>query len=547
MDREITNQQLEDEMQSFGVDKEVAWIERSEGFSKKIKTVGVVGGGTSGYLAALTLRALVPDVHVTLIESKTIPIIGVGEATVSSIVTFLHKTLGIDIHRFYREVTPTWKLGIRFDWGQPEPYHFMAPFDWHVGSVGLLGSLAYEGSVNSMSMMSLLMEAERVPVLEVDGEALSMMPIYPFAYHLDNGRFVAFLHEIAEAAGIVHLDRTIVDADVDAGGQNITALRASTGETYSFDLYVDCSGFRSLLLEGKLGTPFHSYASSLPTDRALAFNTPHGGHIRPYTTALTMDAGWCWSIPMVESDHRGYVFSSSHLTVEEADAEIQRRFPDAGERRLVKFRSGRHDQIWRGNVFAVGNSYGFVEPLESTGILMITKACALLAQVVARSTGDGEMHRKLLNESAGTSWDRLRWFLAGHYRFNARLDTPFWRFVRAECDISGLERFVALYREGAPVRLRGKGLASLIAAEAGVFYGLEGLDCILLGQKVPTNIIAPVEPRAAWEERKAIALAACKRALTMQDTLRVIEKHPEILDDFLGDGSWVENSPPILV
>src|SRR5690606_14625342 len=145
-------------------------------------------------------------------------------------------------------------------------------------------------------------------------------------------------------------------------------------------LYVDCSGFRSFLLGQKLGATFTSYASSLFTDTAIAFNAPHGGKLKPYTTARTMEHGWCWNIPMVEDDHLGYVHSSAHCSEDQALAEARAIWPALSGERTVRFRSGRHDRLWVGNVFAIGNAYAFVEPLESTGLLMITRAITSLVR-----------------------------------------------------------------------------------------------------------------------------------------------------------------------
>lgn len=539
---------IQTKLSSFGEDQELLAVERARRTSSPhaIRSVGIVGGGTAGYLSALILRATCPDVAVTLIESKKIPIIGVGEATVNSIVPFLHKTLGIDIHEFYREVIPTMKLGIKFEWGQPAPYHFQAPFDWTVGSVGLIGSMTYEGNVNSMSLGSLMMEHDKTFVIRGndDGEILSLFSDYHFAYHLDNMRFVSFLHRKAVERGVRHLDTTIVDAKVDATGENITTLLTESGETLSFDLYVDCSGFRSMLLEGKLKSDFVSYADSLYTDRALAFNTPHGGHIKPYTTASTMSSGWCWTIPMPEDDHHGYVFSSRFCTPEEAERELREKYPDAGDTRIVKFRSGRHEEIWRGNVFAVGNSYAFVEPLESTGILMITNAAAQLARVVSRHTNGDAGFRYIVNKNIADDWDRLRWFLAIHYKYNQRLDTPFWKKVRADGDVSGVEHILQLYRENAPIRLLGETTTSSLRGNFNLFFGVQGFDCILLGQKAPTNLLPPPEPREAWLARKQVAMEVVNHALTMEEVVAINRDSRDILDLFVSDEeSWINKDP----
>jgi tryptophan halogenase len=166
-----------------------------------------------------------------------------------------------------------------------------------------------------------------------------------------------------------------IDAEVDhvelAGDEWVEALHTKDGRRLEFDLYIDCTGFRSVLLGGALGTKYHSYADSLFTDSALTGYTPQSEAMEPYTTAATMDAGWCWTIPVPGEDHVGYVYSSSFRSDDRAAEEMLRRHPDVGDLKTVRFRSGRHDKMWRGNVIALGNAYGFVEPLESSALLML--------------------------------------------------------------------------------------------------------------------------------------------------------------------------------
>src|SRR4051812_13110837 len=175
-----------------------------------VRRVGIVGGGTAGYLTALALKTQRPWLDVTLIESKQIPIIGVGEATVSYFTLFLHHFLKLDPAELYRCVRPTWKLGIRFDWG-PNPAGFMGPFDWSGDSVGLRGSIAATGDINAATLGSLLMGADKAAVFDTAQGPLSLMKYVPFAYHLDNGLFVEFLTRTAAERGIHHVEAKIAD------------------------------------------------------------------------------------------------------------------------------------------------------------------------------------------------------------------------------------------------------------------------------------------------------------------------------------------------
>jgi tryptophan halogenase len=311
----------------------------SPGDPRGVRTVGVIGGGTAGYLTALALREKRPWLDVSLVESRDIPVIGVGEATVPEMVWFLHHYLSIDPVEFFSEVRPTWKLGIKFAWG-PDPSGFTAPFDWAGHSIGMLGALADSGSVDGFSVQSLLMLADRTPVLGLGDGPVSLMKYLPWAYHLDNVRLVGYLAGLAERRGVRHIDATVTDVVV-RGGEWVDHLRTVDGRELRYDLYVDCTGFRSKLLGEALDVPFESYADSLFTDSAVTGSRDHGGCPKPYTTSTTMDAGWCWTIPVPDGDHLGYVYSSRDISDEQAAQELQDRFPGASAPKYVRFKSGR--------------------------------------------------------------------------------------------------------------------------------------------------------------------------------------------------------------
>ncbi len=518
-----------------------------------VRTVGILGGGTAGWFTALALRAQLPWLEVTVIETPSIPIIGVGEASVPSLVAFLHHYLKLDVLEFTREVQPTWKQGIRFEWGQPGNHAFQAPFDWEVNGVGMLGAMAETGDVSAFTLQGALMARDRTPIVRTDSKLQSFLPMLAFAYHLDNGRLVQYLRRTAIARGVTHLDARVEgaqlappDAPADGAAEgppdedpHIAHLLTDDGRKLAFDLYVDCSGFRSVLLEGALKRPFQSWASTLFTDSALAFNAPHDGKMKPYTTARTMDHGWCWNIPMMEDDHLGYVFSSAHCSEEQALAEARALWPAMSKERVVRFRSGRHDRLWVGNVIAIGNAYAFVEPLESTGLLMITRAITSLVRSFPIGVDRGPV-RRFVNESVGRDWDRLRWFLAAHYKFNRRLDTAFWTDVREQVDISGLAQALELFRTRGPLSLLPRAIRTSLNESAGVFfYGLHGLDCILMGQKVPFPSLER-EPPAAWRKRREVAVDFTRRAMPQAEAQRAVREHPEWLQQLVGHPSgWV--------
>jgi tryptophan 7-halogenase len=504
------------------------------------RSVGIVGGGTAGYLTALALRARLPELDVTLIESSTIPVIGVGEATTPELVRFLHgsRFLSLDLADFYRRVTPTWKLGIKFLWGRPGDYFFTFPFQ----RGRLLESHLHRGHLNHQSLGALLMSDDRVPVFALaSGEYESHLSQVRFAYHLENRQFVRYLREEALRAGVKHLDCVVADATIGPGGGEIDCLVTKDGRQLKFDLYVDCSGFRSLLMEGKLGSRFLSYQQTLMTDCAIAAGVPHNGVVKPYTLAETMDHGWCWNIPFEDEDHRGYVFSSAFASVDQAMDEMRRKNPDMHDPFVVKFRSGRHEHFWKGNVIAIGNAHAFVEPLESTAIHMMILELDLLTAHFPASRHDIAIKEKL-NERISQRWDALRWFLGVHYRFNRRLDTPFWRAANADTDISGAEERLALFRERAPLSYRRPLFYPVVPPE--FFSDDHSFDTILLGQQVEANFVPP-ETETGWNAQVDALRRFARRAMGQREALALLRERPEMLAQFVGDReSWVHHWLP---
>ncbi|HEX5719698.1 MAG TPA: tryptophan halogenase family protein [Thermoanaerobaculia bacterium] len=498
--------------------------------SSECRTVAILGGGTAGYLTALALRKVLPHLAVTLIESSEIPILGVGEATTPLLPAFLHGSLGLDVEELFRCVQPTWKLGIRFDWGPPGEECFNFPFDKGL----LLDSRVHEGGINAASLGSLLMCSGRSPVFATAGRPPLLWP-GPFAYHLENRRFVRYLQEQAAAAGIRHVDRRIVDAKIAPDGETIEHLVTPEGERLAFDLFVDCSGFSSFLLERSLGSPFVSFRGSLFTDTAITGVIPRGKRLLPYTLARTMRHGWCWRIPLPEEEHVGYVFSSAHCDAQEALSELRAEYPEVGDSRVVPFRAGRHEEFWKGNVVAIGNSYGFVEPLESTSLHMICLQIALLIEhfPVYR---DEPQARRYANQYMSSVWDALRWFLAIHFKYNRRMATPFWLDCQEQVDVSGAAGIIATFRERGPLSYRNQ----LSVHDS--LWGDYGYDVLLLGQDVPGRRVAPRLKRDEWTRLLARARSLAERALPVDEALALCSRHPGLLNGFAAEAPWMQAS-----
>jgi tryptophan halogenase len=393
-----------------------------------------------------------------------------------------------------------------------------------------------------MSLLTMLMRAKRGPILEQSGGALSLLPNAMLAYHLENRSFVALLAKHAQRVGIRYEDAIVTGAmratercrfDGEVG---IDALELEGGATRTFDLYVDCTGFRSKLLEGTLGASFVDYAATLYCDTAIAADMPHTDGTGAYTLAESMDHGWCWGIPVRDELHRGYVFSSAFATVDEAEAEMHRKNPTMGEGRVVRFRSGRHDVMWKANVVGVGNAYAFVEPLESTALHMVIMEVQRVIGAV-RQTRRGEDPRVgEINADMAGHWDYLRAFLGLHYRFNRKFDTPFWKECRAHVDIAGVEDAVDEFRRLGPFTARMEYERTTIDPT----FGIIGLDSMLLGQAVAAPRVPPRYDRAAWDAWVGQARQVVDTAVPQLDGLDLVDRHPEWLDEFVhGEHSWM--------
>jgi tryptophan 7-halogenase len=494
------------------------------------RTVGILGGGTAGYLTALTFRRRFPEIDVTLIESSRLGVIGVGEATTPRLTEYLHSPadLGLDIVDFHERVRPVWKLGVRYEWGRPGK-----AFPWPFQYGDLQAAYVHDGDLSSHCLGAMLMDTQRVPVLDAgDGvSATSLLGRIPFAYHLDNPRFVRYLQEEAAAAGVTRRDAVVTDATVSPDGERVESLVTEDGEVLRFDLYVDSSGFRSVLLEGKLGSPFVSYADSLFTDSAVVANVPHDGVTKPYTVAETMPSGWCWNIAFEQEDHRGYVFSAAFCSPDQAEAQMRAANPGMSDAWSLRFRSGRHEHFWKGNVVAVGNAYAFVEPLASTAIHMLLFELDLLGNALPEVTEVG--HQAMLNRQANAMWDSLRGWLAVQYRFNERLDTPFWRACRSEVELAGSAEYVQRFTErgllsSGPARPRQPG--PVLSRYANDYFTQDYVyDVMLLGQDVPAPVGRPRVGEQEWRSRTSRAREVAGRALPFDRARDWARRHPEEL------------------
>jgi tryptophan halogenase len=332
-------------------------------------------------------------------------------------------------------------------------------------------------------------------------------------------KFVGYLETIAARMGIMVREDTVDDVRQDEHG--IRELHFASGQTADADLYVDCSGFVSALLGKTLGEPFVSYASSLYNDRAVVGSWERTDEpIKPYTTAETMEAGWCWQIDHEHHINRGYVYSSAFLGEADAEAEFRAKNPKIAKTRVVRFVTGRYERDWVKNVVAIGNSSGFVEPLESTGLAAICGQSQALAETLFDADGDpGPAIIGQFNKRFVRGWDAIRQFLAIHFKFNERFDTPYWRACRADTDLAGAEEIVEYYRENGPS----------VVYRTTLFppqdqFGMEGYLSLLLGQQVlyRRRHVPSATELANWERIRQAIRDQTSRAFSVREALDFI-------------------------
>jgi len=489
---------------------------------KPVRDIVVLGAGTAGLLAALTLRVKLPRLQVRVVRSPDIGVIGVGEGTNLIFPQHILDYLKVPLARWHELVEPTWKLGIRFLWGgAPEFYYGFAPeFAGRYEGLSRPNAAYVDRDTLWTGLSTALMAHDKAFLRGVNGKP-QLHDAY--AWHFENRRAVSGLETLCREAGVLITDGTMQHAE--PGPEGLAALHLESGERIAADLFIDASGFRSELLGKALGVPYIPFDRSLFCDRALIGAWPRTVEpIKPYTTCETMDAGWCWQIEHENWINRGYVFSSAALSDEAAREEYLRKNPavPADGTRIVKFRSGRYERLWAGNVIGIGNAGGFVEPLEATAIHVIClQARTLVGALEESGFQPGPAMRDLYNRYNCAQWDDIRDFLSIHYRFNTRLDTPFWRRCREETDLAGAAAIAAFWQEHGP-----SGLTQGVLIPAASIFGAEGYFTLLAGQRVPVARQAPVPAgeRQIWHRHLTARGQQAAQGMSIRETLNAVRQ-----------------------
>jgi tryptophan 7-halogenase len=401
--------------------------------------VVVLGGGTAGWMTAAALTKLLPHAcTVRVVESAEIGIVGVGEATLPHLRAFV-QSLELDEAEFMRATHATFKLGIEFrDFGKVgDSYlHPFGQFGTELNGIHFhhywrrMLAEGREDDLFAYSVANVMTWNHRFAPPSADTS--SLLSTYNYAYQFDATLFAPYLRAYAEARGAERTEGKVVDVAVDGESGDVAALVLESGERIEADLFVDCSGFRALLIGQTLGADWEDWSRWLPCDRACALPcTPPPGPIEPYTRATAMKAGWRWRIPLQHRVGNGYVYSSAHLSDEEAADAIVAAVEGEpmAEPRVLRFRAGRRKRSWVRNVVAVGLASGFLEPLESTSLYLVQGAISQLIELFP--TGPiADADRDEFNRMVDLEYDRIRDFLILHYHATTRDDSSFWNHVR---------------------------------------------------------------------------------------------------------------------
>lgn len=433
--------------------------------------VVIVGGGTAGWMTAAALVRLLPTAcSVRLVESADIGIVGVGEATLPHIRAFVER-LGLDEAAFMRATHATFKLGIDFrDFGAiGDSYiHPFGTFGRPLGDVGFhhywlrLAAAGRAGPIGDYSVA--VAAAKRHRFALPDGPADELAASFGYAYQFDATLFAPYLRRFAEAHGASRTEGRVLTVERHPETGDVRALVMESGARIEGDLFVDCSGFRSLLLGTAMAEPWEDWSRWLPCDRAVAMPCASpDGPIEPYTRATAKPAGWQWRIPLQHRVGNGYVYSSAHLDDQAAADALVAGIEGAplADPRILTFRAGRRRRSWVGNVVGIGLASGFLEPLESTSIYLaqmaITQLVELFPQGIANA-GIAAADRTEFNRLVDMEYDRIRDFLILHYHATTRDDSDFWNHVRTMTVPDTLAEKMDLFRRAGRVTQYSEGL-----------------------------------------------------------------------------------------
>lgn len=426
-----------------------------------VKDIVIVGGGTAGWMAAAAIAHVLKNgyANVTLIESEAIGTVGVGEATIPQIVNY-QAMLGLDENEFVARTNATFKLGIEFvNWSQPGS-RYIHPF----GSYGIeMDGISFHHFWLKQRELARARGDDTPPLAEyclqsvAAKRGLFMRPVQQpnsplekiaYAFQFDALQYATYLRSIAEGKGVTRIEGRISDVSLNGESGFIEKLTTDDGREITGDLFVDCSGFKGLLIEEALQTGYEDWTHWLPCNRAVAVPCESAGEPEPYTRATAHSAGWQWRIPLQHRIGNGHVFSDAFMSQDEATDILLENIDGKplADPRLLKFSTGRRKKFWHKNCVAIGLAAGFMEPLESTSIHLAQSAIAKLLAFFPRDEIKS-VDVDMFNAMTVTEYEQIRDFLILHYHQTKRDDSDFWNHVRTMDVPDNLKQKMQLYKE----------------------------------------------------------------------------------------------------
>ncbi len=496
----------------------------------EIKTIVIAGGGTAGWMSAAALAKLVAPrgIRIILVESDQIGTVGVGEATLPHL-RFFNQTLGIDERELIKATNATIKLGIEFcDWGQRGD-SYIHPFGdygreiqnvefhhyWSRAAREAKGGDA--ARICDWSLPVIMAQKNKFGMPATDPDQI--MSSFSYAYQFDATAYAAYLSRFAQDKGVERVEGKITQVLTDTENGAISGLKMENGEVISGDFFIDCTGFRSLLMNGALDVGFEDWSKWLPCDRAVAVPCEGDDAPQPYTRATAQAAGWTWRIPLQHRIGNGHVYCSDYMSDNEALDVLLDGLEGKPTRdpKFLRFKAGRRVKSWEKNCVAVGLSGGFLEPLESTSIYLIQAAITHFIELLPQSK-DSKSDRDEFNRLMDLETDRIRDFLILHYHATERDDTPFWNYVRTMDVPDSLREKMALFRQAGIVQEYKHGLF-LHASWVAVYLGQR----IVPAQSHPA--VSQVNP-----ERLAAHLSTLRGSIAQ--TVDALPDHRDFLAKF---------------
>ena len=488
-----------------------------------IRKIVIVGGGTAGWMAAAALSArLERSIEIVLVESEEIGTVGVGEATIPHLKTF-NAMLGIDEDEVLAFSQGTFKVGIEFvDWGQIGERYFH-PFGVHGQDVRgvhfhqLYLSEARRRRLPDIREWSMSGAAAQLGRFGRPGpDARLPLSQLSYAFHFDASLYARFLRRLAEANGITRREGKIVDAVLDGETGNVATVRLADGATIDGDLFIDCSGFRGLLIEEKLKTGYDDWSRWLICDRAVAVQSRLAGPPDPFTRSIARTSGWQWRIPLQHRMGNGLVYSSAYM--ERADAEeallSNLESEPSNQPRHLSFTAGRRRLAWNANVVTLGLSSGFIEPLESTSIHLVQSGISKLLALFPDKRFN-PLERAEYNRQMRDVYEDIRDFIILHYKATRRSDSAFWDYCRTMDVPDSLATKLELWRTKGRLFRDGHEL-----------FGTESWVAVLLGQGI---VPEEIEPAAAAIDPAFIAEALDKMHLSYRRMAEQMPAHADFI------------------